>query len=183
MTSVTEARRAGVPDTVLWEEADSPLGTFLLAGSGRTLVTALLPGGWTRADIPRDWEHLEGGVLPAVEQLAEYFDGERRTFDLDVEPRGTPFQLDVWRALCDIPFATTASYGEVARAIGNPKATRAVGLANNRNPIALFVPCHRVIGADGSLTGYGGGLEMKSWLLEHERRVAADLLGGCGVEG
>jgi methylated-DNA-[protein]-cysteine S-methyltransferase len=88
-------------------------------------------------------------------------------------PSGTPFQLGVWRALQDIPYGTTATYRDVASAIGNPKSTRAVGMANNRNPIALLIPCHRVIGADGSLTGYGGGLEMKAWLLDHERTILA----------
>jgi methylated-DNA-[protein]-cysteine S-methyltransferase len=100
-------------------------------------------------------------------------DGTRQGFDLDFAPSGTPFQLGVWRALQAIPYGTTASYRDVAVAIDNPNAMRAVGLANNRNPIALMIPCHRVIGADGSLTGYGGGLEMKAWLLDHERTVLA----------
>jgi methylated-DNA-[protein]-cysteine S-methyltransferase len=162
-----------VPSTVLWEEADSPLGSFLIAGDGATVVQVNLPGRWAKEDLPAHWAHEPGSMAPATRQLDEYFAGTRRSFDLDFRPSGTPFQLSVWRALQDIAFATTATYRDVATAIGNPKATRAVGLANNRNPIALFIPCHRVIGADGSLTGYGGGLEMKSWLLAHERDVAA----------
>jgi methylated-DNA-[protein]-cysteine S-methyltransferase len=108
----------------------------------------------------------------AAAQLAEYFAGERRAFDLPLAPRGTAFQEHVWRALQDIPFGETRSYGEQARAIGRPAASRAVGAANGRNPIAIIVPCHRVIGADGSLTGFGGGLPAKRWLLDHEARIA-----------
>ncbi len=160
-----------IPTTILWEEADSPLGSFLIAGEGRTIVRVSLPGSWAKEDVPADWVHEPGAMAPAARQLEEYFAGNRRTFDLDVVPTGTSFQLAVWRALQGIAYGTTASYRDVATSVGNPKATRAVGLANNRNPIALLIPCHRVIGADGSLTGYGGGLEMKSWLLAHERDV------------
>ena len=99
----------------------------------------------------------------AAEQLAEYFAGERREFDLPLAPRGTGFQERVWRALLAIPFGETRSYGELARAIGRPSASRAVGMANGRNPISIMVPCHRVIGANGTLTGYGGGLPAKRW--------------------
>jgi methylated-DNA-[protein]-cysteine S-methyltransferase len=161
--------------TVLWEEADSPLGSFLIAGEGRTVVAVDLPGRWAKEDVPEDWVHEPGALAPATRQLDEYFAGTRRAFDLTFVPAGTPFQRTVWQALLDIEFGTTRTYGDVATAVGNHKATRAVGLANNRNPIALFIPCHRVIGANGSLTGYGGGLEMKSWLLDHERRVASEL--------
>ncbi|MBZ0135714.1 MAG: methylated-DNA--[protein]-cysteine S-methyltransferase [Planctomycetes bacterium] len=108
----------------------------------------------------------------AVEQLTDYFAGKRAEFDLPLSPRGTDFQRKVWQRLREIPFAHTSSYGEVAARVGNPKASRAVGAANGRNPIAVIVPCHRVIGADGSLTGFGGGLERKQWLLEHERAHA-----------
>lgn len=156
-----------------WEEADSPLGTFLLGGDGRRVVRVALPGTWAKEDVPASWSYAPGSLAPATEQLAAYFEGTLEAFDLDLEPHGTAFQRSVWRALVDIPYGATASYRDVASAIENAKATRAVGLANNRNPIALMIPCHRVIGADGSLTGYGGGLEMKSWLLEHERTVRA----------
>jgi methylated-DNA-[protein]-cysteine S-methyltransferase len=106
----------------------------------------------------------------AAEQLAEYFAGERRVFELPIAPRGSGFQERVWRALVAIPFGETCSYGELARAIGRPSASRAVGTANSKNPISIIVPCHRVIGANGELTGYAGGLPAKRWLLAHERR-------------
>lgn len=108
----------------------------------------------------------------AARQLDEYFAGERREFDLPLAPRGTGFQERVWRALLAIPFGVTRSYGELARTIGRPSASRAVGAANGKNPIAIIVPCHRVIGANGTLTGYGGGLPIKRWLLEHEAKLA-----------
>ena len=107
-------------------------------------------------------------IKEAYRQLSEYLKGERRKFDLPLNPRGTDFQKRVWRALCDIPYGETRSYKQIAEAIGNPKAVRAVGMANNRNPITIVVPCHRVIGADGKLVGYGGGLEMKEFLLRLE---------------
>jgi len=102
-------------------------------------------------------------------QLEEYFAGERTIFDIPLAPEGAPFEREVWRALEEIPYGETVSYGEIARRVGQPTAARAVGTANGRNPIAVIVPCHRVIGADGSLTGYGGGLERKRLLLELER--------------
>lgn len=112
--------------------------------------------------------------LPAVrEQLEAYFDGTLTTFDLPLAARGTAFQERVWAALRDIPYGTTSSYGELAAAIGRPAASRAVGLANGRNPVSIVVPCHRVVGAGGALTGYGGGLERKRHLLTHERRHAS----------
>jgi len=109
----------------------------------------------------------------AVAQLAEYFAGRRRDFALDLAPRGTGFQQLVWQSLLRIPHGETRSYGELARAIGRPAASRAVGAANGQNPIAIIVPCHRVIGSSGALTGYGGGLDAKRWLLDHERAAAA----------
>lgn len=105
----------------------------------------------------------------AVRQLQEYFDGERRVFDLPLDPVGTDFQRTVWNALQDIEYGATRSYGEIAAQIGRPSASRAVGAANGRNPISIVVPCHRVIGSSGMLTGYAGGLERKQWLLSHER--------------
>jgi methylated-DNA-[protein]-cysteine S-methyltransferase len=118
----------------------------------------------------RGWSCDAGaGALPrTARQLEEYFAGARRDFDLPMRFAGTDFQRLVWKHLTDIRYGETLSYGELARRIGNPNASRAVGLANGRNPIPILVPCHRVIGADGSLTGYGGGLERKRWLLAHE---------------
>jgi methylated-DNA-[protein]-cysteine S-methyltransferase len=114
------------------------------------------------------WVRSERALTPLLRQLAEYFAGERREFELELAPSGSPFQLRVWRALRAIPYGQTASYGEIAAAVGRPGAARAVGGANNRNPIAIVVPCHRVIGANGTLTGYGGGLPRKQQLLALE---------------
>ena len=108
-------------------------------------------------------------IKEACRQLSEYLKGERKTFDLPLNPKGTDFQKCVWRALCDIPYGETRTYKQIAEAIGNPKAVRAVGMANNRNPITIIVPCHRVIGANGKLVGYGGGREMKEFLLRLEK--------------
>ncbi len=109
-----------------------------------------------------------GMMEGVIQQIDQYFKGTRSEFDLAIDPQGTDFQKAVWRQLLRIPFGRTASYGDIARAIGNPKAVRAVGAANGRNPISLVVPCHRIIGSDGSLTGYGGGLWRKEWLLKLE---------------
>ncbi len=116
------------------------------------------------------WEPSLLDLKDTVDQLDAYFNGLVREFDLPLDPVGSEFQLKVWKALREIPFGETRTYGQIARAVRQPKATRAVGLANNQNPIAIIIPCHRVIGADGSLTGYGGGLPRKRWLLEHEAR-------------
>lgn len=105
----------------------------------------------------------------AISQLDEYFSGSRKRFELPLSPKGTEFQKKVWSALCDIEYGQTATYGAIAATSGNPKASRAVGMANNRNPIMIIVPCHRVIGSDGSLTGYAGGLEVKQFLLDLEK--------------
>ena len=113
-------------------------------------------------------------IMEAFRQLSDYFDGELKTFDLPLKPEGTPFQLKVWEALRTIPYGETRSYGDIARQIGNPRACRAVGMGNHNNPIAIVVPCHRVIGADGSLTGYGGGLPIKRQLLELENHYSRD---------
>jgi methylated-DNA-[protein]-cysteine S-methyltransferase len=125
------------------------------------------------AEVDPSWSTEPCAVLDrAAAQLGEYFAGDRTEFDLPLEPAGTPFQRSTWLALREIPYAETINYGQLALRVGNPKASRAVGLANGRNPISIVVPCHRVIGADGSLTGYGGGLDRKRLLLDLERRVA-----------
>ena len=125
----------------------------------------------TNKELPRDMQLTETPLLKeAARQLESYFAGELKEFSLPLEPSGTDFMRQVWSALCEIPFGKTATYGEIAERIGRPKAARAVGLANNRNPIPIFIPCHRVIGADGSLTGYAGGLDMKKKLLDLEKR-------------
>ena len=113
----------------------------------------------------------DGALEKAADQLGEYFEGDRSTFDLELELTGTPFQVEVWSALRRVPYGETTSYGAIAEDIGRPSAVRAVGAANGRNPISIIVPCHRVIGADGSLTGYGWGVDRKAWLLDFERRA------------
>lgn len=131
-------------------------------------------------NVDRKSEHDPVRLAEVQRQVTEYANGTRRTFDLMLAPEGPAFEMTVWRTLQDIPFGTTTSYGAVARAIGQPGAARAVGAANNANPIALIIPCHRVIGADGQLVGYGGGLALKRKLLEHEARVCGtryDLFG------
>jgi methylated-DNA-[protein]-cysteine S-methyltransferase len=148
---------------------ESPVGQLLLAGDDDGLqCVAFVKQAET---LP----HAQPGSLlrNAVEQLKAYFAGDLRKFDLPLHMQGTPFQLAVWRALQDIPYGETTSYGEMARRVGNPKGSRAVGLANGSNPIAIVVPCHRVIGSNGKLTGYGGGLNNKETLLALERRHAA----------
>jgi methylated-DNA-[protein]-cysteine S-methyltransferase len=107
----------------------------------------------------------------AIRQLAEFFDGRRTTFDVKLALRGTPFQLDVWRELLRIPYGETRSYAQIAKSIGRPAAIRAVGAANGANPIPIIVPCHRVIGSNGSLTGFGGGIDVKRWLLDFEKNL------------
>ncbi len=143
----------------------SPLGPLRLYARGDELAAVQLPG-----DDPLAEERTRpSDVLAlAADQLREYFAGHRRAFDLPLAPDGTGFQQLVWTALLAIPFGHTRSYGEIAAAIGRPSASRAVGAANGRNPIAIIVPCHRVIGASGALTGYAGGMEAKRWLLAHE---------------
>ena len=149
----------------------SPIGALTLLGSSSVLVALHLPGS---DDAPPEGELGKTRLLERVaDQLGEYFAGERRTFDVPLEAKGTAFQQLVWDALVEIPYGALRSYGDVSKAIGRPAASRAVGAANGRNPIAIIVPCHRVIGSTGQLTGYGGGLPTKKWLLEHEQRHAS----------
>src|SRR3954451_12409631 len=145
---------------------DSPVGDLTLVSDG-TALTALHFG---RTAEPTPGE--DDVVVAAREQLEAYFAGDRTTFDVPLRLDGTAFQRAVWAALREIPYAETIDYGELARRVGKPGAARAVGLANGRNPVAIVVPCHRVIGASGTLTGYGGGLERKRALLELEARTA-----------
>jgi methylated-DNA-[protein]-cysteine S-methyltransferase len=154
---------------------DSPIGELLLVGDERVLRGLYMQAGPRPKRIAPCWRHAEEPFTAAREQLDEYFAGERVRFDLPLELTGPDFERTVWDALTGIPYGETASYGAIAKRIGYPDAARAVGSANARNPISIIVPCHRVIGANGSLTGYGGGLERKQFLLEHEtgaRRLA-----------
>lgn len=149
----------------------SPIGELMLRGDGEALTAVEMePHRWTRPSEP-DSRREPALFHAATEQLAAYFAGELTEFDLPLAPRGTEFQQRVWQALRTIPYGHTCSYGELAVQLGNPGAFRAVGLANGRNPLAVVVPCHRVIGSDGTLTGYGGGLDRKRWLLGHESTV------------
>ena len=149
-----------------YRTVSTPLGDITAVVDDAGLTQVILAGDDVLA------EATEGGPIAdaAAQQLAEYFAGERMAFDVPLAPQGTEFQMTVWKALGDVPFGTTATYGEIARAIGQLTATRAVGAANGRNPIPIIIPCHRVIGASGELTGYsgGGGIETKRRLLDHE---------------
>ncbi len=120
---------------------------------------------------------IHDSVSDAITQLDEYFTGSRRDFDLPLDLRGTEFQVAAWNALADIPYGRTASYGQQAASIGRPKAVRAIGGANGRNPVAIVLPCHRIVGADGSLTGFGGGIAVKEWLLDHEQSTLRNTTG------
>ncbi|OCB15579.1 cysteine methyltransferase [Mycolicibacterium porcinum] len=154
--------------TLQYRTMDSPVGLLTLAGrDGRLMHLRMVDQTY---EPSRDgWEPDDGAFADAVEQLSAYFAGERTEFDLELDMVGTQFQRRVWDALRTIPYGETCTYGEIARQIGSPSASRAVGLANGHNPIGIIVPCHRVIGANGSLTGYGGGLDRKRALLELEK--------------
>lgn len=153
---------------VLFRTVDSPVGPLTLAGRGGRLMHLRMVD-QTYEPSRADWHPDDGAFPDAVEQLWAYFAGELTAFDLELELVGTAFQRRVWEALLTIPYGETRSYGEIARQIGAPGAFRAVGLANGHNPIGIIVPCHRVIGTNGSLTGYGGGLDRKRMLLSLER--------------
>jgi methylated-DNA-[protein]-cysteine S-methyltransferase len=148
----------------------SPVGPLLLAADEAGLRQILFVHGRHPAKPDPAWREDPTALQETVRQLRAYFAGELEAFDLPLAPEGTPFQLKVWKLLCDIPYGETISYGELARRAGNPKASRAVGLANGSNPIPIVIPCHRVIGSNGKLTGYGGGLPIKEKLLALERR-------------
>lgn len=148
----------------------SPFSSLLLVEKNNAIICISL-------EKDRDAVPYENGsreatpvMIAAKKQLAEYFNGTRQEFDLPLAPEGTPFQRKVWSALCTIPYGETKSYKEIAVQVENPKGSRAIGMANNKNPIMIVVPCHRVIGANGSLTGYAGGLDVKQWLLAHEQK-------------
>jgi methylated-DNA-[protein]-cysteine S-methyltransferase len=151
---------------------DSPVGSLLLTSDGRGL-TGLYPAAHVRKpSLGAGWVRNDGFFTGVKDQLEAYFAGRLTRFEVTLAPTGTPFQQRVWNALLEIPYGATVTYGELATRLGQPNASRAVGLANGRNPISVIVPCHRVIGASGKLTGYAGGLEMKRALLGHEAQVA-----------
>ena len=155
--------------TTAYAIVDSPIGEILLTAEDGALTRLYM----SPFHLDSAWEHDPAAVTEPSRQLAEYFAGERTEFELELRPLGTAFQRAVWARLLEIPYGETTSYGALALQLGDPRKVRAVGLANGRNPISIVVPCHRVIGADGSLTGYGGGLERKRHLLDLEAEVAA----------
>ncbi|HSK09105.1 MAG TPA: methylated-DNA--[protein]-cysteine S-methyltransferase [Vicinamibacterales bacterium] len=151
----------------VWEE--SPVGRLLIAADDEGLRFVLFAAGRSRVEPGSGWREDGTRLADAVRQFREYFAGRRREFSLRLAPEGTPFQKRVWAELLTIPYGQTISYGELARRVSCPGGSRAVGLANGANPLSIVVPCHRVIGSDGRMTGYGGGLNNKGWLLGLER--------------
>ncbi len=167
--TVTVTPRLGTSDE--WTVVTTPVGEMMVIGDDDAVHFVHLPGSFRASAFDPVRTGVPSAVGEAAEQIDAYFTGALKTFALPLDPAGTEFQRRVWSALADIPYGTTESYGELAARVGNPRACRAVGLANGRNPIPLVLPCHRVIGANGSLTGYGGGLALKKRLLDHERAV------------
>jgi methylated-DNA-[protein]-cysteine S-methyltransferase len=160
---------------------DTPIGTLLIAGNASAVLRIQFPIDGAAAQPEAGWEQSQRGpVGEAVRQLREYFAGQRTEFDLPLEARGTEFQRSVWRQLQEIPYAATISYGELARRVGNPKASRAVGSANGANPLPIVIPCHRVIARNGTLGGFGGGLPTKQALLALEQEAS---IGNGAVAG
>ena len=155
---------------------DSPIGSLLLAGDENALQIIGFPEGKGRVEPSNDWQLDETLFGDAKTQLDEYFRGDRTTFELALAPNGTPFQLAVLDALLRIPYGATKSYQDIAEELDKPKAVRAVGAANGRNPIPIVIPCHRVIGKNGSLTGFGGGLPTKQFLLQLESGTSEDFV-------
>lgn len=148
---------------------DSPIGTLTLAADDAGLRHIVFPDGCRSFEAPEHWVSKPAFFRQVREQLDDYFAGTRQTFSIRLAPAGTDFQQRVWQALRGVDYGTTCSYGHIARVIGKPAASRAVGAANGANPIPIIIPCHRVVGASGKLTGFGGGLPTKAWLLSHER--------------
>lgn len=167
---MAQAKPALHPQTTFYTEIESPVGVLRLAGGPQALREIHFvegPRPWSKKP---EWTPNQAPFAAVIKQLGEYFAGKRRVFDVPLALEGTAFQLGVWRALLQIPYGETVSYKQLAQRIGNGKAVRAVGLANGANPIPIIVPCHRVIGSDGSLTGFGGGIPLKQKLLALESR-------------
>lgn len=155
---------------MFYDYLETPIGKLMLAADAQGLRYVEFERSRYPTHIGKDWRRDPEILRTAKTQLNAYFAGELTEFDLDLAPRGSEFQQRVWDALRRIPYGATTNYGSIARELGDPTASRAVGAANGRNPLPIIVPCHRVIGADGSLTGFGGGLPIKRFLLEHEQR-------------
>lgn len=175
-TETMEMRETTMTERLSMTTMQTPVGELTLVASGEGLRAVLWPGehldpvpkGERAGDDPRAGEIL----VDAVRQLEEYFAGTRQEFDLPLDPHGTEFQLRAWEVLRTIPYGRTITYGEQARRLGDVRKSRAVGAANGRNPLSIVVPCHRVVGADGSLTGFAAGVETKAWLLRHEQGIS-----------
>jgi methylated-DNA-[protein]-cysteine S-methyltransferase len=166
---------------VNYAHLETPIGTLLIVGDADALRCVTFPQRGRVAKPEPEWQESQRGpVAEAIRQLREYFAGRRAEFDLPLAPEGTAFQRSVWRQLQEIPYGETISYGELARRVGNPKASRAVGSANGANPLPIVIPCHRVIAGDGTLGGFGGGLTTKQTLLALERRES---VGNGAVAG
>lgn len=168
---------AATPDRLVSTTLPSPVGTLTVVVSAAGLRAVMWGSEHEKlrlGPIVRDGDDPTGVLAATVQQLGEYFAGQRTDFDLPLDPVGSEFQSAAWMALRLIPYGETVSYGEQARRMGDARKARAVGAANGRNPISIIVPCHRVVGANGSLTGFGGGIENKAWLLDHERQVWLD---------
>lgn len=149
---------------------ESPIGKLLLVGADSYLENLYFPNKINSISLSENFEEDNSSFQQITTQLTEFFSGKRKNFQLQLRPQGTDFQLQVWRELQKVPYGKTASYGEIAARIGNPKACRAVGMANSKNPIPIIIPCHRIIGKNGSLTGFGGGLDVKKQLLGLEQQ-------------
>jgi O-6-methylguanine DNA methyltransferase len=164
-------------ETLSYSRMDSPIGPLNIAVSAKGLVALEFERGNFPPAKSKNllWENSPGKTKPFKRELNEYFSGKRREFTFPIDLRGTPFQLQCWSALLNIPYGETRTYADIARAVRKPQAFRAVGMANNRNPIAIVVPCHRVIASDGTLCGYGGGLDVKRKLLELEGALTGTL--------
>ena len=189
VSSRSDLRRVDDSDVVASTTLDTPVGVLTIGATAAGVRYVLWPGEGRSLDLRTagdagdadDADDAEDAgdtarrliLEQACTQLREYFAGDRREFDLSLDPVGTVFQHSAWTVLRTIPYAATMTYGEQARALGDPNKARAVGAANGRNPISIIVPCHRVVGSTGALTGFAGGLEQKAWLLDHERRVLA----------
>ncbi len=170
-----KGKKNGAHEVVRYIETDTPIGVLTVTSDGHAITGVYMethrhaPG--DRSAWAREPAQECAPLAAARAQLSEYFQGHRASFDLPLRATGTNMQRAVWHELTHIPFGETRSYGDIATTLGNPKASRAVGAANGKNPISIIVPCHRVVGADGSLTGFGGGVARKAWLLAHEARV------------
>lgn len=150
---------------------DSPIGKLFLAGDQEGLKHLNFPREKKPVRPQPGWMEMPAFFTSVVSELKEYFSGKRQQFSIDIKPEGTAFQLSVWESLQQVPYGKTVSYSELAKQVGNPKASRAVGAANGANPIPIIIPCHRAIGADGDLTGFGGGLDVKQYLLSLEGAI------------